>query len=103
MSKELERKLHTHITERLGIYEDYLVEALNHDGISLTIISLGVPTAHESELKNLEHLRDAGLFVRDVRWSRSGRNKSYLYKLTKEGQELAEKIKNEKVEEEEEE
>lgn len=101
MSKELEHKLHTHITERLGIYEDYLVEALNHNGISLTIISLGVPTAHESELKNLEHLRDAGLFVRDVRWSRSGRNKSYIYKLTKEGQDLAEKIRNEKVDEEE--
>lgn len=83
--------------ERLGLYIKYLIDALDEGEISLIVSVLGHPTEYESDFKNLEFLRAAGLLKRDERFSRSGKLKIYVYSLSEGKEELVKKLREERL------
>ncbi len=96
MSEELKEYLCNYIRGRTGIFKKYLLAALENKDQSIWYLEssegMMVPSA---DLKNCSLLRDAQLFVEDVRISRNGRNTYKIYSLTELGKKLAEAVKRE--------
>lgn len=97
MSEELKNELISHVIERLGIFSNYLIDALDNGEVFVIASVLGHPTEYESDFKNLEFLRAAGLLKRDERYSRSGRMKIHVYTLCEGKEELVKKLKEERL------
>jgi hypothetical protein len=98
MSVEFETYLCDYIKSRIGVYEKWVLAALNNeDGcIQFLDCSEGV-FARSLELKNCELLRDAGLFTEEIKLSRHGRSSYRLFHLTDVGKQFAEALKQRSV------
>ncbi len=96
MSEQLKEYLCNYIRDRVGIFKKYLLAALdNKDQCIWYLESSEGMMIPSSDLKNCQLLRDAQLFVEDVRISRNGRNTYKIYCLTELGKKLADSIKKE--------
>jgi hypothetical protein len=98
MSVEFESYLCDYIKSLIGVYEKYMLAALNsEDGcIQFLDCSEGV-FVRSSEIKNCELLRDAGLFTEEIKLSRHGRSSYRLFHLTDVGKQFAEALKQRSV------
>lgn len=79
MSEELKNELFSHVVERLGVFSNYLIDALDNGEVFVIASVLGHPTEYESDFKNLEFLRAAGFLKRDERYSRSGKKEEVVF------------------------
>jgi hypothetical protein len=99
MLAEFETYLCDYIKSRIGVYEKCMLAALDNkdDGcIQYLECSEGV-FIHNSELKNCELLRDAGLFTEDIKLSHHGRSYYRCFHLTDVGKRFAEALKQQKI------
>jgi hypothetical protein len=98
MSLKFENFLCDYLKGRVGIYKKYMLAALdNKEGCIWYLEYSEGMIVPNSDLKNCELLRDAGIFREDTRVSRNGRNTYKLYMLTENGKKIAEEIKAESV------
>jgi hypothetical protein len=98
MSIKFENYMCEYIRERIGVFKKYILAILENkeDCIWYLEYSEGMIMPN-SDLKNCEVLRDAGIFREDTRLSRNGRNTYKLYYLTENGRKIAEEIKAESI------
>jgi len=98
MSVKFETFLCDYLKGRVGIYKKYILAALdNKDGCIFYLEYSEGMKLPNSDLKNCELLRDAGIFREDTRMSRNGRNTYKLFMLTENGKKIAEEIKAESI------
>jgi len=96
MSEKLSDYLSGYIQSRVGVFKKYLLAALNSKDQCIWYLEssegMVIPS---SDLKNCELLRDAQIFLEDIKLSRSGRNSYKVFCLTELGKQIAEQIKKE--------
>jgi hypothetical protein len=98
MSIKFETFLCDYLKGRVGIYKKYLLALLdNKEGCVWYLLYSEGMIVPNSDLKNLELLRDAGLVREDTRISRNGRNTYKLFFLTDNGRKIAEEMKAESI------
>ncbi len=102
MSEKLSDYLSDYIQSRVGVFKKYVLAALNSKDQCIWYLEssegMMVPS---SDLKNCELLRDAQIFLEDMKLSRNGRNTYKIFCLTTLGKQIAEQIKLESVIEQE--
>ena len=98
MTVAFETYLCNYFKSRIGIYERNMLAALNNEDGCIQCLEFreGV-FIRNSELKNFEFLRDAGLFTEDIKLSSHGRSSYRLFHLTGVGKRFAEALKQESV------
>ena len=83
MSVAFETYLCNYIKSRIGIYERNMLAALdNEDGCIQFLNCREGVFIRNSDLKNCELLREAGLFTEDIKLSSHGRSSYRLFHLT---------------------
>ncbi len=98
MSQRLGDYLSEYIKGRVGVFKKYLLAALDSKDQNIWYLEASegmmIPSA---DLKNCELLRDAQLFLEDLKVSRNGRNTYKIYYLTDLGKKIAEDLKAESL------
>jgi len=98
MSIKFETFLCDYLKGGVGIYKKYLLALLdNKEGYIWYLEYSEGMIVPNSDLKNCELLRDAGLLREDTRVSRNGRNTYKLFFLTENGKQIAEEMKTESI------
>ena len=98
MSIKFENYMCDYIKTRIGVFKRYILAALdNRDGYVWYLEASEGMIIPNSDLKNCEVLRDAGIFREDTRITRNGRNTYKFFYLTENGKKIAEQIKDESI------
>jgi hypothetical protein len=98
MSIKFENYMCDYIKMRIGVFKKYILAVLDNKDSCLWYLeySEGMVMPN-SDLKNCEVLRDAGIFREDTRISHNGRNSYKFFFLTENGKKIAEEIKAESI------
>jgi hypothetical protein len=98
MSIRFENLLCDYIKSRTGVFKKYILAALDNKDNCIWYLeySEGMKLPN-SDLKNCELLRDAGIFREDTRVTRNGRNTYKFFILTDTGKKIGEEIKAESI------
>lgn len=98
MSLKFESFLCDYLKGRVGIYKKYMLAVLdNKEGCIWYLEYSEGMIVPNSDLKNCELLRDAGILREDTRVSRNGRNTYKIFYLTDAGKKITEEIKSESI------
>ncbi|MCL1977174.1 MAG: hypothetical protein FWG55_03580 [Candidatus Bathyarchaeota archaeon] len=96
MSIKFEDYMCDYIKTRIGVFKKYMLAALDNKDKCLWYLeaSEGMIMPN-SDLKNCELLRDAGIFREDTKVTRNGRNTYKVFFLTDNAKKIVKEIKTE--------
>jgi hypothetical protein len=96
MAQRLQNFMCQYIEKKADLFKGYLIAALDNKDQFLSYLddSLGTDLA-SLDIRTCELLTDAGLFRKEEKFTRDGRNSYNLFYLTDLGKEMAQQIKDE--------
>lgn len=98
MSSEFSDYLADYLKQHSKSYKTYLLTALENKDHCISVLGASGGVINDSkDIRNLELLVDAKIFVEKLQFSRSGRNEYKIFCLTDLGLKLAEDLKKDSV------